>query len=344
MKLTADRDGSLRRFSAKLGWKEHFDPKEIQILSAGAVPMLIPPITVQGRRNNVIQYDISEYSTLEFYLSCILSREQFAELLLQCVDVFQRMQQIYLNYKNLVLDLDKIYIQLKDRSVHFIYLPLMSSKREASQTDFFRTLIKKAVRSTYEQSRFLDACLAWLDQPSSFIPGEFERFVRDSIGLAAGGDTPKPQPNPVDDPRPTPFVLPRPVDDPSALQGTTSPLDNSNGGTVFLGAEETQMPKTRYFILRIQTDEKIELTHFPFLVGTELGTVDYCVSGNAAVSRRHAEFTLIDDACAVADQKSTNKTYVNNCVLTPFTPQVLTHEDEIRLGNEAFKLIREDLT
>ena len=34
MKLTADRDGNLRRFSAKLGWKEYFDPKEIQILSA----------------------------------------------------------------------------------------------------------------------------------------------------------------------------------------------------------------------------------------------------------------------------------------------------------------------
>lgn len=81
MKLTADRDGNLRRFSAKLGWKEYFDPKEIQVLSARAIPMLIPPMTVQGRRNNIIQYDISDYSTLEFYLTCILSREQFAEII-----------------------------------------------------------------------------------------------------------------------------------------------------------------------------------------------------------------------------------------------------------------------
>lgn len=145
MKLTADRDGNLRRFSAKLGWKEYFDPKEIQVLSARAIPMLIPPMTVQGRRNNIIQYDISDYSTLEFYLTCILSREQFAEIMLQCLETFQRMQQIYLSYKNLVLDLDKIYIMLKDRSVHFIYLPLVASKHEVSLADFFRALIAKAV-------------------------------------------------------------------------------------------------------------------------------------------------------------------------------------------------------
>ena len=80
------------------------------MLSTGAVPMLIPPSAIQGRKNNVIQYDISSYSTLEFYLSCILSREQFAQLLLQCVDLFRQMQRVYLNYKNLVLQLDQILV------------------------------------------------------------------------------------------------------------------------------------------------------------------------------------------------------------------------------------------
>lgn len=352
MKLTADRDGNLRRFSAKLGWKEYFDPKEIQILSAREIPMLIPPMTVQGRRNNIIQYDISNYSTLEFYLTCILSREQFAEIMLQCLETFQRMQQIYLSYKNLVLDLDKIYIMLKDRSVHFIYLPLVASKREVSLADFFRALIAKAVRSTYEQSKFLDACLEWLDQPSSFIPSEFERFIRDSIGvvISANEELTKASPTPKDaeEAKPIPYVPPRPVD-----EGNWPPKDETDlldyspgypGGTIILGEDGMPAPKTKFFILRIQTGEKIELNHSPFLVGTELGSVDYCVSGNAAVSRKHAEFELRDGDCTITDQKSTNKTYINNCVLTPFTAQVLNDGDEIRLGNEAFRLLREELT
>ena len=44
--------------------------------------------------HNIIQYDISEYSTLEFYLTCILSREQFEEIMLQCLETFQRILRI----------------------------------------------------------------------------------------------------------------------------------------------------------------------------------------------------------------------------------------------------------
>lgn len=350
MKLTADRSGNNRRFSAKLGWKEHFDPKEMQILSAGAIPMLIPPITVSGRRNNVIQYDISDYSTLDFYLSCILSREQFADILLRCLEVFQRMQSAYLNYKNLVLDLDKIYIRLDDRSVHFIYLPLRSSRREASLPDFFRLLITKTIRSTYEQSRFSDDCLAWLNRPASFVISEFELFIRNNIGVcttAAAEQALPAEPKREAAHRPEQFVTPDvkavwTTEPAEFVQWNTSRLDEPVGGTVILGESTISMPSIRYYINRLQTNEKVELTHFPFLVGTEAGVVAYCVDGNPAVSRRHAEFSIRDGECAVTDQKSTNKTYVNDCSIVPFTPQPLKDGDEIRLGNERFQFVREE--
>lgn len=353
LKLIADCNGNIRHFFAKLSWREHFDPKEIEILAARAIPMLIPPTSVQGRRNNVLQYDISAYSTLEFYLTCILSREQFADLFLQSIDVFQRMQQIYLNYKNLVLDLDKIYIQLGDRTIHFIYLPLMNSKREASHLEFFRLLITKAARSTYEQSNFLDSCLTWLNRPAPFILSEFGHFIKEQtcVGATVGRQTfsdgdldialerqperfVRPEPKPIEVPR-VPFL--------EEEQGATSRLDETKeGGTVLLGEEKPLVPVIRYYIQRLQPEEKIELTHFPFLVGTELGRVAYCVSGNAAVSRRHAEFSIQDGECVIVDQKSTNKTYVNDCAVVPFTPQPLKDGDIIRLGNEKFKFIREE--
>ena len=342
MKLTADCNGNIRYFSAKLSWRERFDPKEIEILAARAIPMLIPPKSVQGRRNNIIQYDISAYSTLEFYLTCILDREQFADLLLQSIDVFQRMQQIYLNYRNLVLDLDKIYIQLSDRTIHFIYLPLMSSKREASQPEFFRLLIKKAVRSTYEQSGFLDACLTWLNH-----------FIKEQTcdGAAVGKQTLREsgedsslehQPERFVRPEPQPVGMTR-APSLEIDQGSTSRLaEAKEGGTVLLGEEKSPMPVIRYYIQRLQPEEKIELTHFPFLVGTEMGSVAYYVSGNAAVSRRHAEFSIRDGECVITDQKSTNKTYVNDCAVVPFSPHPLKDGDIIRLGNEKFKFIREE--
>lgn len=348
MKLTADHTGNTRHFSAKLGWRERFDPKEIEILTAHAIPMLIPPESVQGRRNNILQYDISAYSSLEYYLTFILSREQFADLLLQCIDVFQRMQKIYLNYKNLVLELDKIFIQLSDRTIHFIYLPLMSSKREASQPEFFRMLIKKAARSTYEQSAFLDACIIWLDRPAPFVLSEFGHFIKEYACVGAATEASWSRESTEGRcfaPRPERFVPPEPKKpfEQSRGQNDTSRLDEpSDGGTVLLGGPEPSVPTIRYYIQRLQPEEKIELTHFPFLVGTELGSVSYCVTGNAAVSRRHAEFTIRDGNCVIVDQKSTNKTYINDCAVAPFTPHQLKSGDIIRLGNEKFKFIREE--
>lgn len=352
MKLSADRDGSARRFAAKLSWGEKFDPKEIEILSAKAIPMLIPPLSVQGRRNNVILYDISAYSTLDFYLTCILSREQFAQILLQSMDVLHRMQQIYLNYKNLVFDLDKIYVRLDDQSLHFIYLPLMSCNREASIPEFIRKLVTHASRSTYEQSSFLDACISWLDRPSSFVIDEFESFVKNSVQLniptaaVSGSSTGSVahEGQTLDSARrvyqPTPVVHEvSPID--ISLQGNTCQLSEQQGGTVLLGQEEPMSLQPHFYLIRIQTNEKIELNIFPFIVGSELGSVSYCVSGNPAVSRRHAEFTTQDGECFITDQKSTNKTYVNDCALIPFTAQPIKDADRIRLANEDFTFVRE---
>lgn len=350
MRLAADREGNIRRFSAKLGWCEHFDPKEIEILSSGAIPKLIPPITIQGRRNNVLLYDISAYSTLEYYLTCILSREQFADILLQCIDVFRQMQQLYLNHKNLVLELNKVYIQLGDRSVHFIYLPLIARKREASLTAFFRQLIAGAVRSTYEQASFLDACRTWIERPAPFTLSEFEGFIKAQTCVVAAG-TPKAHVPPSAEiyPQQDRFFRPAPQDTDATDVGcfgatssdNTSLLGETASGTVLL-SEEQPAPTVRYYLQRLQTEELVELTHFPFLVGTELGIVAYRVSGNAAVSRRHAEFSIQGGECVIADQRSTNKTYVNDCALVPFIPQILRSGDMIRLGNEKFKFIREE--
>lgn len=361
MKLTADRDGNTRYFSAKLGFKEQFDPKEIEMLTVGAVPMLVPPLSVRGKKNNVIQFDISSYSTLEFYISCILSREQFAELMIQCIDVFRRIQQVYMNYKNLVLDLNKVYIQLSDRTVHFIYLPLMNSKREGSIPDFFRTVIGKASRSTYEQASFLDSCLMWLER-SSFILDEFEGFIKEqafSVGtsvaaaapvMASGWQPPvqKIQPAVPQTVQPDRTYKPAPKDSWSDSMPTTAMnsgemrIGEQIGGTVLLGVDEPPAPKIRYYLLRVATDEKIELAQFPFLVGTELGSVNYCVAGNATVSRRHAEFSLQDTTCVIIDQKSTNKTYVNDCALVPFIGQALMNGDVLRLANERFVFVQEE--
>ena len=356
MKLTAAKVGTTRYFQAKLGWKEQFDPKEIEMLSAGAVPVLIPPSAILGYKNNVIQYDISPYSTLEFYLTCILSREQFAQLLLQCVSLFRQMQQVYLSYKNLVLELDQIYVLLSDRTLHFIYLPLAGSTREASIPDFFRKMIHRASRSTYEQVSFLDSCLVWLNQPIPFVMDAFEDFVLQNgcvKGMAAAmsavpASVPVSEPGVVPAPKSSRFYQPasrEKTDVPSQnillREGETSRLDIPDcGGTVLL-ADGPEVIRPKFYLVREKTGERVEVSRSPFLVGSETGSTDYCVTGNPAVSRKHAKFFLLDGQCSVTDEKSTNRTYVNNCALEPQIAQILRDGDRVRLANEDFTFVQE---
>lgn len=353
MKLTAQKEGTPRYFSAKLGWKEAFEPKEIELLSSNMLSMLIPPENVQGRKNNVIQYNITQYSTLEFYLTCILSKEQLIDVLKQCVHTFRELQKVYLNYNNLVLDFKQIYVLLSDGTLHFIYLPLSNSKRENSIPEFFCSLLRKANRSTYEQVTFIESCLAWLERPAPFVLDAFETFIADG-----GVDAEKPYKQYENS-----AVVVSPVQQSDAQQfcpvetqqkiyqdmnmdtrdHTVSFFEQSqyNDGTVIL-MDYGMEPVQKYYILRVSTQERVELNNFPFLVGSEAGKVSYYVKDNPAVSRRHAEFTKNGEGKVfITDQKSTNKTYVNNCVLEPYQAVELHDGDEVRLANEDFTFIVE---
>lgn len=348
MKLSASKEGHNRVFQAKLGWKEQFDPKEIEMLSAGTVPMLIPPATVLGRKNNIIEYDISPYSTLEFYLTCILSREQFAQMMLQCVELFQRMQQVYLNYKNLVLEPDQIYVLLADHSLHFIYLPLMGGRREASIPDFFRMLIKRMKAGTFEQANFLQQCMAWLNRPAPFVLNEFQHYILTGEAAAqqpvSAQECPPQYAPPITQSDHSVTYHPVSPAKPPEVQfqsGETTLLECGGGAPTVLLVDSEQAPAPKFTLQWERNGEQITLDRFPFVVGTEIGSVDYCIAQNPAVSRRHAVFSVQNGQCTVTDQGSTNRTYVNGYALEPQTEYLLQDGDCIKLANEQFTFTQE---
>lgn len=253
------------------------------------------------------------------------------------------MQQVYLNFKNLVLDLDKVYIQLESKSLHMIYLPLMNSKREASYQEFFAHIISAASRGTHELSQFLDECTTWLQRPGPFTLEEFGPFIRQHMyhvtpSVKLFGTPPAPK-APIQDH----FYHPIPVVDAEQTQQGHASKGVNEGKAALLGGLESTSPSVQAFLVREQTGERIPLAAFPFLIGTEISSVSYCVTGNAAVSRRHAQLTYTDGQFYITDLNSTNRTYVNNTALLPLAPQVIVSGTQIHLANEAFTFVLEDM-
>lgn len=357
MKIKVDKAGNPRYLTVRLGWGEQFDAREMEALCSGALPMLIPPAAAQGNKGDALFFDVTPYAPLDFYLTYSFSRQQAGALFLSFVHALQRVQQGYMNYKNLLLELDKINVYLEDGSIHLIYLPLMNSTRDVQLPEFFYRLAGGMARSSYDLSAFLDECVAFLQRPAPFTLEEFEVFLQQRMYQAGAAAAPAQQQAGYGDPyasQPGGGQQQAGYGDPYASQpgggqqqswagggpSGWSAAPDASGGAPLPGAAG-YAPTIRFYLLRDRTGERAEIAA-SFLVGTELGTVSYCVTGNPAVSRRHALFAVQDGRCYITDQGSTNSTYVNGCRLDPHTQYVLEGGEKLCLANEPFTLIREE--
>jgi hypothetical protein len=73
-----------------------------------------------------------------------------------------------------------------------------------------------------------------------------------------------------------------------------------------------------------------------FVLGSKAEGTDYCVSGNRAVSRKHAAIVNENGIFFLQDLESTNHSFINGAQLSPGERNVLRNQDQIRLASEEF--------
>lgn len=119
--------------------------------------------------------------------------------------------------------------------------------------------------------------------------------------------------------------------------GTTTFLGgNQNGGTTMLISNVPPQLQTPHLI-RIRSNEKIQVNKPVFKIGTERSYVDYCIGDNATISRSHASIVKENEEFFVIDTNSTNHTFVNGRMIQSNQKVKLTHGTKIRFSNEEFE-------
>lgn len=88
-------------------------------------------------------------------------------------------------------------------------------------------------------------------------------------------------------------------------------------------------------LIKKSTDEKIYITKRTFVIGKSSEKADYTVN-NSAVSRVHAEISVVGSEYYVTDKNSTNHTYVNNSLIQSSSPYQIFDGDEIMFANEIY--------
>lgn len=87
---------------------------------------------------------------------------------------------------------------------------------------------------------------------------------------------------------------------------------------------------------RLRTGETFCISKPNFWIGKDAANVDYCITNNGAISRRHMLVTIQNGQCYIRDNNSTNKVFLNGRMLTPQEDVCVSNGDRIKLGDEEF--------
>lgn len=89
-------------------------------------------------------------------------------------------------------------------------------------------------------------------------------------------------------------------------------------------------------LYRMKNGEQVRISGDLFRIGKDPHNCEYCVRDNSSISRCHALIKRTNDRWYVVDLNSTNKTYVNNYMLSPHVDVELMNGASIKLANEDF--------
>lgn len=123
--------------------------------------------------------------------------------------------------------------------------------------------------------------------------------------------------------------------------GNTTVLNGKNKKktTVLNGkAAPMQNAQKRATLVRERTNERIVITNVPFKLGaSEDGDVDYIIKGNTNISQTHAIIGYEVSGYTIADDHSTNGTYLNGNPLQPDKYMLLNSGNIVRMADEDFR-------
>lgn len=113
----------------------------------------------------------------------------------------------------------------------------------------------------------------------------------------------------------------------SVLNGGDGPTTMLNGGQGGASA----------MIFRLKTGENATVSRQVFGIGKDQRQVEFCVTNNTSISRRHAEIRQKNGAFYLVDLNSTNGTFLNGQKLSPNQEMILKSGDRIKLSDEEFQ-------
>ncbi len=310
----------------------------------------------------VLEYNMVGDMTFEQLVIKPIFRDELVEYLFSLSKQMVSIVQNGLQLNKVVLDIKYIYARLNDFTVQIIYLPLEKEFPKQNVGDFMRHFLSKLVYAHTPAVECANQILDYFDDHTEFDVFHFNSFMKElrsssqlliiqndmsnmKLSRASYGRTASGRTAPV---RYAESFMDETGQLTDNLMGQTGgysykpvrnrqtePEEDVEAETVVLSNDQAislDMP----VMVRKSTGELIRINKQVFCIGKADQGVDYKVSGNKSISRRHAYITNINGVNYLRDNNSTNHTYLNGQQIYSNIDIVIPDNSVIKFSNEEF--------
>ena len=326
---------------ARASFGEKIDVERLERFRKARLRGFLKPAVM---KNTVVQYQGPVGISLRERMDKPVSKRDFYFIMEQISVAVQGLQQNGLSVDPLLTDMDKVFINENTKEMRFIYCPLENDKAVANVSKLIEQVIYSTKLDGEEDREFLVRFTGFFRSLSKvesssieqFILGE-DRSVVDMINRKNG--------------KQNTFI----TDKPYNCCGTetdeegTCLMDDEEEGTCLMDEEEgtclmdeeegtclLDEEENFPYLIRMSNNARIDIDRQRFRLGKQQSSVDYCVDGNTAVSRSHADIITRGSVYYVKDLNSKNHTYINDVLVPVQDEKEIRDGDRLRLANEDF--------
>lgn len=312
-------------------------------------------------------YDISKYKSLEVLLPSI-TPDIFILIVKNLIDVIVEVNNNgFMQYKNIEIDFNKVFVDSKNYKVYLIYLPINSISSSDDYVIFEKqlknNLINAAIQYPNIASPQLQGMLQSIKNEMTSIEMIKEKLNNitsvsnikptNTSGLNMAQPVMPPQNNAQQAFSPMPVVNQAP---------NNQNVQKKRGGLFSRKEKKAKkaMPAQNPVIqpqceggateilddgifntitlvgLNTPTDFQVEINKPEFFIGKKADSVNACINFNNAISRVHCKIITINNEYFIVDLGSANGTYVNGYKLLANQQVPIKAGDKIKLANSEF--------
>ena len=371
IKFKAKTKGAQLRVRAKLSFDENISFAELDAFSRKLLKGFLRPKQIKKR---VIEFTGPIGIPISTRLQKPISKHEFFLIIEQIVDSLQKLNKNKFAISNVVWNINYSYINEATREIQLIYLPGSSLSFVGSVTEYFESIVYLTKPESGLDNDYASKFLYFLRNLKSFNPAFIENYIKreepsvvkiikkhnvgssgfmtdkqrdylthydeedEATGLMYEEDEATGLMYEEDEATGLMYEDEERTgllqdDEATGLLVEETNVDEDIDATGFWG----ETPQIHFpTLLRVLTNETIQVNKPVFRIGKEKSFVDYFVANNNAVSRSHADIVTRGQRYFVVDLNSKNRTYINGQPLPIQQECEIFNGNQLRLANEEF--------